>query len=821
MAITGQSHQPGVWKQQNKSHKTGRHRSKGQINVQHKGRVDVKTTSKQHKKVLQKVNRRHRSQQIRSQKREEVVNRKRSIGVGHNPPHLTVLVPLHQTVDVTRLSDFIQDCASSDGSVVSTAPLATAGFTVNIPRLRHRFQIIQPGSATYENVLDCVQVADTVVLVVACDENEPIDQQGHSILSCLLAQGMPAMVFVTQGLKELSAKMRHPVKKDIVKCLERYVAEVKFHVVDSEQDAFNMLRTVAELKRRTLGMRERRAYMLVEKVSHECDESKETGTLMVTGHIRGSSLDVNRLVHLAGWGNYQISHIDQIAEHCPWNVQKNKNPGEESMEEKKVIINGKSYHPWENICVCVKCDPEQQQDLISEAVVDPMDGEQTWPTNEELAEAEDIHGIVAESKTKVVKKVPKGTSDYQAAWILDNDEDWREGSEKASEDDESDVDMDDDLHPREEEASQVGDEIESVMMSEVDDTESQYDEKARDDPEDVVRFREERSHQMFPDEIDTPTDTSARVRFQKFRGLQSFRTSPWDPKENLPLDYGRIFQFQSFDRTRNRIRTSHVDEESSVKPGTYVTLHLMNVPKAYVDQHSPNSPLTLFGLFPHEQKMSVLHFALKQFNDSTIKSKDELLFHVGFRKFRARPIFSQHTLGNKHKMERFFPKEGVIIATVFAPITFPPANVIAFSESKGESEPVATGTLYKVDPDRIITKRVVLSGHPYRINKRAAVIRYMFFNREDVQWFKPVELRTKWGRRGHIKEPLGTHGHMKCMFNSQLVSQDTVLMCLHKRVFPKWSYEPLTPLCKAGTSIVGSDKIQGNESTFDEEFFME
>lgn len=43
----------------------------------------------------------------------------------------------------------------------------------------------------------------------------------------------------------------------------------------------------------------------------------------------------------------------------------------------------------------------------------------------------------------------------------------------------------------------------------------------------------------------------------------------------------------------------------------------------------------------------------------------------------------------------------------------------------------------------------------HQVNRKTAVVRYMFFNREDVQWFKPVELRTKWGRRGHIKEPLG------------------------------------------------------------------
>ena len=45
----------------------------------------------------------------------------------------------------------------------------------------------------------------------------------------------------------------------------------------------------------------------------------------------------------------------------------------------------------EDIKTLGKADPSQQESLDSEAIPDPMEGEQTWPTEEELAEAEGKH----------------------------------------------------------------------------------------------------------------------------------------------------------------------------------------------------------------------------------------------------------------------------------------------------------------------------------------------------------------------------------------------------------------------------------------------
>ncbi|KAL7534857.1 hypothetical protein ACHAXR_006123, partial [Thalassiosira sp. AJA248-18] len=252
---------------------------------------------------------------------------------------------------------------------------------------------------------------------------------------------------------------------------------------------------------------------------------------------------------------------------------------------------------------------------------------------------------------------------------------------------------------------------------------------------------------------------------------------------------------------------------ASVPPGAYVTITLEGVPHSAYANLSPHTILTAVSLLPHENKVSVLHMGLSTSSKSEydkevpIKSKDVLTFRCGWRTWQSRPIFSQHNLNSdKHKFERYMPTGGggggsFFAGSVFGPVTYAPCPVLMFREAGEEEgamsggnnsnssrrEFLAHGSMLGADADRIVLKRIIMTGFPTRVHKRHATVKYMFYNPEDVKWFMPAGITTKHGLQGNIVQSVGDHGVMKCLFNAPIKQHDTVLLPLYKRVFPKFA----------------------------------
>lgn len=770
-----QAHRSGNLKQSNKAHKS-RHRSKRGISAAVKGKVNIKEIVRRNRHILKKDERRHQALQIRKNKREEVLSKKRALGGNRNPPFLVCVVPLNAQLDVQSTLAILRTC--SEGTVVSQS--LNGVLHIGLPNFKQRFSFICPEIDNEFALLDALKIADTV-LFVSSALDEPVDEWGEKALALSMAQGMPTPIVVAMDIEGVHPKKRTSEKQNVQKLVSKWLPEEKIMQLDKSSDGLNVLRRIGNQKRNVIHHREKRPYMLAEDVEYVPDAEGESGTLKVSGYLRGMPLNVNGLIHITGLGDFQMVRIDGLDDPHPLNLGK-ENTKTDTMDAEVTKVS-----------VLQVADPGKQESLVSENIPDPMEAEQTWPTEDEIKQSN------IETKKKI-KKVPKGWSDYQAAWIVESDVegDGSEGSEDESDDEKVNDDefMSCEEEHSDQEANEADNDFESVTESVVGPTDEKYDATidAYEEHEMLKKLSAAKEDQQFPDEVDTPQDVPARERFMRYRGLESFRTSPWDPKENLPEDYARIFQFENYERTRRRVFKELEDSLVNMY-GFYITIHVKDVRQDLWNAFhtaNANAPLSVFGLLPHEHKISLMNVVLKRTgaSDEPIKSKERLIFQVGYRRFIVNPIFSQHTNGSKHKYERFFQPGSTCVATFYAPIQFSPSTVLCFKEKRNTKlQLVASGVLLSCNPDRLVIKRIVLSGHPYKVHKKSAVIRFMFFNRDDVVYFKPCKLRTKYGRTGHIKEPLGTHGHMKCAFDGQLKSQDTVLLNLYKRIFPKWNYE--------------------------------
>ena len=215
------------------------------------------------------------------------------------------------------------------------------------------------------------------------------------------------------------------------------------------------------------------------------------------------------------------------------------------------------------------------------------------------------------------------------------------------------------------------------------------------------------------------------------------------------------------------------------------------------------TPVALFSLLRHEHKQTVVNYSISLNSDHPvpIKSKDELLLQCGPHRLIINPLFSLggQTPNNVHKFSRYLHPGQTAVATFIAPLIWGSVPALVFKRASANAEPdsmetattisplelIGTGTSLAPDHNRVVAKRVILTGHPYKIHKKLVTVRYMFFNREDVNWFKALQLWTKRGRSGYIKESLGTHGHFKATFDAKINPQDAVGVSLYKRVFPR------------------------------------
>jgi pre-rRNA-processing protein TSR1 len=755
-----------------------------------------------YQQVMSKLARRNQAKQLRTYHNEKKDNES-SIFQGKDgvPKHIAV-VPLSVQVDVggaiKQLNDSVdvKDQVSGDGTT-----------RVKIDRFRRNLLYIPVGFDLI-TALDVCQLADWVVFVLSPEQQ--LGEDEDQFIRALEGQGITNVLCVVQGLSEaVLAPKRSRLLTQLKSDMSHYFPILdKLFILDNQADCANVVRSLCTVNTRGIRWRDERSWILIENLEWKSSQSNtEPSTVAVTGTVRGMPINPDRLVHIPGWGDFQVGQVTELSQ------RKNQKGREDTTDD-----------------VLKKHLPSQDQDDLLNLAPEEMDSGKatsTVATDTHKGVLLDDHHYFSDDNSHIPpppRKLPKGTSSYQAAWFLDNISD--SGSDIMNgEGQDADVTMDDtSMQMGPEDGAFARDSMDATTEaapSEYPESEMHIDRPADEEAEVIEEFRKRRKREAeedldFPDEIELQPNVLARERLAKYRGLKSLRTSEWNVEADAPYepnDYQRLLKIVDYRKSKN----SAVREAlaGAILAGTKIEVEILNVP---VSLQNAKHPTAMFSLLRHEHKHTVvnLNMTLSSNLSEPIRSKEELVVQVGPRRFVINPVLSTAgtTPNDVHKFDRFLHPGRTAIATFSGPLTWGPVPVLVFKDTSSLSEQaeievpasvdkmvteggiasskvshqlrlIGSATNLPPSSSRVIAKRVILTGHPYKIHKKLVTVRYMFFDKEDIAWFSALPLWTKRGRQGFIKESLGTHGYFKATFDGKINPMDAVGVSLYKRVWPR------------------------------------
>jgi pre-rRNA-processing protein TSR1 len=310
-------------------------------------------------------------------------------------------------------------------------------------------------------------------------------------------------------------------------------------------------------------------------------------------------------MHIGDWGDYQVEKITA----APLEVRKRGKEDAMAVDtEQDVVLETPS------------ADQDDLAELAPEDAV--MEDMENYPVSVAPLERRgvllDDHHYFSDDEemptARKPKRLPKGTSNYQSAWYIDDVsdsgsdlEDFEDDILNPSLDHDGPFDPADGLEGLDLNGARAPTE---AGPSEYPQSEMFLDPSPEDEAEEIAAYRKSRKTEAeedleFPDEIELHPNVNAQDRLSRYRGLKSLRTSVWEVDEDKPYEpeeWPRLLEISDYKRTATRIvREALV---GGVKPGTRVNIHLRGVPLSL--QNSNSCPLAAFSLLRHEHKRTAI-----------------------------------------------------------------------------------------------------------------------------------------------------------------------------------------------------------------------